>query len=148
MGYKDPEKQRQFLREWYQNVMKQRRLAWEAANTCVDCGSKENLELDHVDPSLKISHNIWSWSEKRRNEELAKCVARCHECHKKRTIAQQSKPSNHGARSFYMKYGCRCDLCVAAAALVRNEQRYRTGKRKPRNRTASIDGDASGLYPE
>ena len=35
---------------------------------------------------------------------------------------------NHGTRGCYLTYKCRCDSCVLAAKIYRNEQRLRTGK--------------------
>lgn len=62
--------------------MAKRRTAWFVENgPCVDCGSDENLRLDHKDASQKVSHRIWSWSDDRRLAELAKCVVRCYPCH-------------------------------------------------------------------
>ena len=72
---------RDYQRKWLQA----RRDDWFADKSCVDCGSTENLELDHVDPFLKISHKIWSWSKQRRTKELLKCVPRCSACHKLKT---------------------------------------------------------------
>lgn len=65
------------MRQW----MAARRAEWFADKVCVDCGTADDLELDHVDPTQKVSHRIWSWSRERREAELAKCVARCHDCH-------------------------------------------------------------------
>lgn len=73
-----PEEQRRYQREW----LARRRAAWFAENgPCVDCGSWEELQLDHVDASQKIEHNVWSWAKARRLAELAKCVVRCQPCH-------------------------------------------------------------------
>lgn len=59
-----------------------RRADWFAENgPCVDCGSWEDLRLDHVDASTKVDHRVFSWSEARRLLELAKCVVRCQPCH-------------------------------------------------------------------
>ena len=80
-----PIAKRKYQREW----LAKRRQEWFDANgSCVDCGSFENLELDHVDPNLKISHKVWSWSKDRRDIELSKCVIRCYKCHKERTRFQ------------------------------------------------------------
>ncbi len=81
MPYKDPEKQREYQRQWIAN----RREDFFSDKWCVECGSIENLELDHINSSTKVSHNIWSWSEERRDVELAKCQVLCHDCHKKKT---------------------------------------------------------------
>lgn len=73
---------RQYQREW----IARRRATWFKGKVCVDCGSVERLEIDHVDPETKIANSIWSWSEARRNAELAKCVVRCRPCHWTKTM--------------------------------------------------------------
>lgn len=45
------------------------------------------MQVDHADASTKVSHNVWSWAEERREAELAKCVVRCQPCHVKKTTA-------------------------------------------------------------
>lgn len=79
-----PEAQREYQRLW----VARRRDAWFSDKSCVDCGGDEQLELDHVDPSVKVSHSIWSWSRARRDVELAKCVVRCRSCHQVKTVAE------------------------------------------------------------
>lgn len=62
---------------------------------CVVCGSVEELEFDHVDPSTKSfsiakAFSGWSWS--RIQVELDKCQLLCRDCHKVKTygcVAQQ-----------------------------------------------------------
>jgi hypothetical protein len=82
MPIRDVEKRRTYQLAW----SKARREKWFKENgPCIDCGSWEFLELDHVDPSQKTSHRIWTWAESRRLEELSKCVARCKVCHRKKS---------------------------------------------------------------
>jgi 5-methylcytosine-specific restriction endonuclease McrA len=82
------DKKRKYDREW----MRARRKAWFDVNdSCKQCGSKERLELDHIDPKTKITHNVWSWNVERRNGELKKCQVLCHECHKEKTKIDLSK---------------------------------------------------------
>ena len=109
MPYKDPKRQLEYQRKW----MARRRAEWFEKNCiCLGCGSKENLEIDHIDASKKISHKVWSWSENRRNEELAKCQVLCHSCH-----VLKSKSSGvwqiaeHGGYTMYTKHKCKCTLC-------------------------------------
>ncbi len=64
----------------------------------MDCGSWDELEVDHVDPALKISHSIWSWSLERRLAELAKCVVRCRACHLKKSVMETSGEQNGQAK--------------------------------------------------
>lgn len=114
MPYKDPNKQREYQRDW----RAKRRAEWLAGKSCVDCGSIERLEIDHVDPTRKVSHKLWSWTQARREAELAKCVVRCAECHRERSAEQYSEryrqPLVHGTRHGYQTHGCRCDLCRQA----------------------------------
>ena len=81
MPYADPEQQREYQRKW----VARRRAEWFEGRSCVDCGSVEELQLDHVDAKQKMSHRIWSWSAALREAELAKCVVRCRFCHKIKT---------------------------------------------------------------
>lgn len=83
-----PEEQRQYQREW----IARRRAAFFADKKCVRCGSTDKLELDHKDPVTKSEHlkrahtgSFWSWSQKRRDEEIAKCQVLCHPCHVQKT---------------------------------------------------------------
>lgn len=87
-----PELQREYGRQW----IAARRSAWFEGKTCEKCGSEENLELDHRDPTVKITHRIWSWRKERQEAELAKCRVLCRECHKLKSAAEHAKGSNNG----------------------------------------------------
>ena len=105
------------------NWMRKRREAWfEHNGPCIACGSPNNLELDHKDPKTKSDHKIWSWSKKRREEELAKCQVLCIECHRLKTRWQRASKIAQGKTTMYTRYGCRCYYCQAAL-------RYRTPRR-------------------
>lgn len=74
---------RQAIQEWLREL--------KLASGCVDCGYNANvdaLEWDHVDPEQKLCwvgrNNTWA-SVKR---EMDKCVVRCANCHKIRTMEQ------------------------------------------------------------
>ena len=131
---KDPNARRRYHREW----IAQRRSEFFADRRCVDCGSNERLELDCRDTATKVSHRIWSWSDARREAELAKYEVRCALCRRKRLAAEQTR---HGTRGRYEK-GCRCDACKAAKAHRNKEYRsnhrdellakQRAGPQKPR----------------
>jgi len=82
---------RDHYREYQRLWIAKRRAEFFKNKTCILCGSEENLELDHIDPSTKVSHTIWSWSEKRRLEEIAKCQILCHDCHVRKTIKNHEK---------------------------------------------------------
>jgi hypothetical protein len=61
------------------------------ANPCVDCGETDIrcLEFDHLDPGSKTANvanmlgGALSW--KTISAEIAKCVVRCANCHRRRT---------------------------------------------------------------
>lgn len=72
----------EYMRGYQLRWVKNRRSAWLTQNgPCRDCGSDQNLELDHIDPSQRVSHRVWSWSEERRLAELSKCQVLCRVCH-------------------------------------------------------------------
>jgi hypothetical protein len=105
----DVEARRAYYRQW----MARRREAWFRENgPCRRCGTWERLELDHIDRTTKISHAVWSWSDERRNAELAKCQPLCHDCHIQKGLeAGDIVRTQHGSEQMYSFYDCRCDLC-------------------------------------
>jgi len=87
-----PFKDRKVHNKYQSDRQKNLRLNWLKENgPCIDCGSSESLEVDHVDTKLKISHRIWSWSSSRRVQELNKCVVRCKSCHIKKSNKEKLK---------------------------------------------------------
>lgn len=128
---RDKEKQRKWQREHLARI----RAEWlEANGPCSKCGSSEQLEVDHINPELKISHNVWSWKAERRAAELAKCQVLCNTCHKKKTAADRM-PS-HGTDSRYTHYRCKCEPCLAAHRIANARRRERARGVGARNRTA------------
>lgn len=107
MPYADIKDQRRWQRERNASI----RTAWLRANgPCRRCGSWEDLHVDHVDPGLKVSHKVWSWSPERRAVELRKCQVLCVDCHKEKTRSEAWRPLAHGTRGGYDR-GCRCASC-------------------------------------
>lgn len=77
-------------------IYHQRRLAikkqWIQDNgPCRHCGSWERLELDHIDRSTKVTHQIHRLSKVKREAELLKCQVLCHPCHFKKTRAEETQ---------------------------------------------------------
>jgi hypothetical protein len=75
------------------------------------------MEIDHIDPAtkdplLKRGTSLFSWSQERRDVELAKCQVLCGKCHMQKTLNMRRK-TDHGRGQMYHKYGCRCDRCKA-----------------------------------
>lgn len=113
----------QIQSEWEQR----RRNEWFASfGPCRQCGSSENLEVDHIDPStksprIKTHHNLWSWSQELLDEELSKCQPLCRECHK----IKHGK--GHGQAAY--NRGCRCDMCRSARREAMKRYRDKTRSR-------------------
>ena len=110
---------KKYHRQWYKDKVKPRREAFFSGKCCEWCGSTVDLELHHIDPSTKLGHNIWSWSEKARKNEIAKCIVLCKKCHHD---YHNKKRIKHGISRY--KKGCRCDVCRKAKS-INNAKRVR-----------------------
>lgn len=102
----------------YEKIKARRKKYFDENGPCKNCGSWENLELDHINPEEKEHHAIWSWREERIIKELEKCQPLCRKCHMEKTIRQISKNIEHGTTTKY-RYGCRCDSCRKVATEAR-----------------------------
>jgi hypothetical protein len=90
-----------------------RRAIWiEVHGPCKVCGSTEQLRVGPIDPSVKLAHAFWSWSDEKRSAELAKCRVLCISCLQKQV--RSAKPLKHGITSY--RSGCRCAVCRMAGA--------------------------------
>lgn len=130
MPYKDIAKRREYNRQWVRN----RRAEFFKDKKCVVCGSIDRLELDHINRTEKVSHRIWSWSLERRKTETDKCQILCHEHHLEKTAKDMNYGLKHGTATGYIRYKCRCRLCTDAVVKHSNEYRWRTGRRKKREK--------------
>ncbi|MFI9200206.1 hypothetical protein [Streptomyces sp. NPDC053048] len=127
MPYKDQDKQRAYQRAWAVKKRAGNRAAYLAGKSCAVCGSTESLEIDHITPADKVSHNIWTWSPVRRFAELAKCQVLCRICHDRKCLSEgNNRVLTHGTRSRYEK-GCRCSPCRRANA--EHARRVRANRR-------------------
>lgn len=108
---------------------------------CVACGSVENLEFDHIDPSKKTMNptSLWSRKEEVILAEIANMQLLCHDCHKEKTLQERYEKTKvlyeslqHGDLNMYKALKCRCDLCRAANAARVRDQRAGKYKRKPK----------------
>lgn len=121
MAYKDKEAQREYQRQW----VAKRRAEFFADKSCVLCGSTDRLELDHIDPSAKVSHRIWSWSEARRSAEIEKCQILCYYHHQEKTSKDKASRVVHGSYVMYTYRKCKCTECRAWKSLE-NKKRNRS----------------------
>lgn len=104
------DKKRDYDNRWRQ----ERRMAWiEKNGPCQECGSLEDLEVDHIDPSTKLLHTreIWSRREEIRLLELEKCQVLCVVCHSKKSANEKRNTTRHGTYSM-RKSGCKCNSCM------------------------------------
>lgn len=108
MGYTG-QKKRDYQRKW----IAARRATWLEGKVCKECGRSDSLNVDHVDPTTKVDHRVWSWSLVRMTDELAKCQVLCAKCHCRKTAeVDELRPiTQHGAAGMYESHKCRCELC-------------------------------------
>lgn len=89
---------------------------------CLECGTTEDLQFDHINPDEK-SFNIskmWSISEARFLKELSKCQLLCELHHLNKTLGEISVPHGGGLTG---KRNCYCDLCKPLKQLYNREWR-------------------------
>lgn len=81
---------------------------------CIDCGTASSLEFDHDDAASKsydIGKLFSTASEQKLQDELAKCVLRCTDCHKIKTEISGDQGSVGHGEGKTGKRNCLCDLC-------------------------------------
>lgn len=96
---------------------------------CCKCGGMDNLEIDHIDPSLKWKtvSQIWNYSKEKLEQELGKCQLLCQSCHNLKTLNDKGlkvAKGNHGTISTY-RY-CKCKECRKAKS--EHSKQYRLKK--------------------
>jgi len=103
---------RAYHRDYGRAWIAARRATWFAGKACARCGATQDLQLDHIDPEKKTSHNIWSWRPARIAEEAKLCQVLCKPCHRLKTNEElrTRARSPHGTRPKY-RSGCRCFDC-------------------------------------
>ena len=76
------------------NVQRELICDYLAIHPCVDCGEMDIvvLEFDHIrgNKIMAVGHLIGKASTKRLEEEMAKCVVRCANCHRRKTAKEWS----------------------------------------------------------
>jgi 5-methylcytosine-specific restriction endonuclease McrA len=121
-----PRKNQKKYNAYVMDIVRARRALWFLENgPCRHCLSFEDLEVDHIDPKTKVSHNVWTWAEARRVNELSKCQVLCNSCHKIKTAGENritnSRPLPHGTAAGYRRL-CRCAPCKKAYSTVRKKR--------------------------
>ena len=62
---------------------------WPVGDVGAICGSRENLEVDHIDPSKKSTNCIFRLGKTRRERELKNCQALCRRHHWDKTVTDR-----------------------------------------------------------
>lgn len=113
MDWKDKQAVREYhLNNWHRLRKQYLELL---GNECVKCGSNEDLEFDHIDPTEK-EYEIKALTTRKREtilKELAKCQLLCKSCHLQKTIAERAD-FRHGTEYGWMKKKCSCAKCYEA----------------------------------
>ncbi len=107
----------EYMRVYMLNRYKER-MAWaisQLGGQCVTCGTREGLELDHIDPATKsfTIGSMWSCSWGKFVAEVAKCQLLCEAHHISKTVKEARAGVSHGTVWMY-RLGCRCEECVLA----------------------------------
>ncbi len=94
---RDRQKYNSYMNEYMKERWNRRRSKSIAllGGQCVRCGSRDDLEFDHVDPSTKefTIAKASSFSESRFQAEISKCQLLCSDCHKEKTVEDRSNAS-------------------------------------------------------
>ena len=87
---------------------------------CVNCGSKEMLEFDHIDPSTKLFtlSKVPFASEVRWQNELSKCQLLCHDCHKEKSSSEGSFNNDD------KEYHCSCGKILISRKAYAGHMRW------------------------
>ena len=101
---------------------------------CARCGSRDELEIDHIDAKQKgfsIGSRLSSAPMSEILAEVAKCQLLCKECHKKKSVLDcGKKPAAHGTLNMYQYHECRCEACKAANAVASRAAKARAKARR------------------
>lgn len=110
---------------------------------CAECGSEEDLEIDHVDnksTKIQISKN-WSMAKSKLLKELQDCQLLCGKCHDEKSIQERGHTPGftHGTYYAYRHGCCRCEECKEVGRKKGREYRRRY-RQKQKEKAPSFSG--------
>lgn len=145
--YKDPEKQAAYQRNYHREYHRKRydriiaKMHAALGGRCVVCGTTNELEIDHIDPSTKEFAVTLKWQRPWSviEPELKKCQLLCHDHHiaKTRSNGESGGGHNrivnpdHGTWARYTNFKCRCDSCREWRNLYRKKMVDAQGRPRP-----------------
>jgi hypothetical protein len=105
------EARRKYQRDYYRK--RRELLITLLGGKCVWCGSRDHLELDHIDGSTKKFKLSKTHSVEKTLKELRKCQLLCRCCHRRKTAGERAG-FTHGTVYAWMKKKCLCITCAKA----------------------------------
>lgn len=105
---------KEYMNEYMKRRYRERRSIFivQLGGKCVDCGSVDNLQFDHVNCEEKefdIAKRLASAPIDVLSNEIKKCVLRCEMCHIVKTSAEDNSVPHGGGLSG--KKNCKCKPC-------------------------------------
>lgn len=84
----------EYMRKWYAGRVAT--MHQKLGGKCAECGGVNNLEIDHIDPTTKVTNvtTLWNKSWEEINRELAKCQLLCTEHHQEKSAHEGSQTKN------------------------------------------------------
>ncbi len=140
MPYANTYDYNQYLRDYLRRRYYERRDRAIAllGGKCVNCGSTDNLQFDHIDhgqKSFDVADRLAQYSWDRLLTEIEKCQLLCFVCHVEKSVIERGQSmAHHGTASMYQHYKCRCDLCRDANSKY-NASHHRVRSAKPRTKS-------------
>lgn len=112
-----------FGKEYHREYYRKRREAIfdYLGGRCAECGTADNLEVDHIDKTQKQFNISSKLSVKNNKEELDRCQLLCKTHHREKTAIENSG-FTHGTVYGWMKAKCACSDCLTHKRLWQNNR--------------------------
>lgn len=118
-----------FGAEYHREYYKKRRQAIidYLGGRCVVCGTTQDLQVDHKDPSDKSFNISKKMSVKNNKAELDKCQLLCATHHYEKT-SEENSGYTHGTIYGWMRMKCDCSECYEAKKIWHAERNAKRRK--------------------